>query len=158
MTQSLVLPFVPDNLRLGYGPNRVKPKLVESDVYDMCNRIKEVDPNLYVVLHEGHEQPFVIMENCIDGECRLVRRYAELHPGILDDLRYMLHVPFQKRLELLDKEIEASNSRIGHMSPERMERFAWEFKDSLQKSNFTQAPKPKNMPLNPVKVNATKSA
>lgn len=110
--------------------------MVESDVYDICNRIKEIDPNLSVALHEGHAQPWVVMERGPDGEDRFVSRYAELDSRILDNLRYMLAVPFEKRVEVLQKQVEENNAKIGHMNEEQMDRFAHQFRDALVKSNM----------------------
>src|ERR1035437_3442647 len=98
MTNSLLRIGLPSNLRIGLGPT-IPTRVVENDMYSICERLRELDKNLFVVLHPDHELPFVVMEMCGDGEARMVKRYAELHPGILDDLRYMLAVPLQTRLD-----------------------------------------------------------
>lgn len=109
---------------------------VESDVYNICTRIKEIDPNLSVVLHEGHPQPWVVMERGPDGEDRFVSRYENLDARILEKLRYMLAVPFEKRLEVLTREVEEANKAHGRMNEEQIDRLAHAFYDAGVKSNM----------------------
>lgn len=131
----------PDNLR--YSGN-AKMQLVESDVYNVCNRIKEIDPNLFVVLHEGHAEPFVVVEKCVDGEERLVKRYAELTPQILTDLRRMLSIPWEQRWKALAAEVDKHNEDMGNswMESEGHERFVWEMRNALHESNIADITKP----------------
>ena len=104
-------------------------RYVESDVYNVVNRIKEIDPRLYVVLHEGDPKPWVVMEECADGETRFVKRYDELTPAILDDLRYMLAVPFEKRIEMLQREADAANDAAKrHRESDEWQQFMWDFR------------------------------
>lgn len=123
---------IPANLRIRAG---TKMTIVESDVYNVCRRIKEIDPSLYVVLQEGHDKPWVVMEMCHDGECRMVSRYAELDSRIIDDLRRMLAIPFDKRIETLQKQLDAENEAASK-NPEQWERFIWDIGRTLQTCNF----------------------
>jgi hypothetical protein len=142
---------MPAMIRIGAGGYR-KPKFVEGDLYDVCKRIKQIDPNLHVVLHEGHPQPWVVMENCIDGECRMVKRYAELDQRILGDLRRMLAIPFDERIKILDREVDEANTRNAHFLPdEAKEQFVWQMHRSLVDCNFMDPKWSKNMPLKPRK-------
>lgn len=121
----------PHNLRLKGA------RLVESDVYHVCERMKEIDPNLYVMLQEGHPKPWVIMEMCADGECRMVGRYDELTPKILDHLREMLATPFQERIDKLQKQLDYENDYARQMRDSgEWERFLWEFNRELRVCNF----------------------
>lgn len=112
------------------------PVPVESDVYNICNRIKELDSNLRVVLHEGHEKPWVVVERGPDNEERFVARYEELDARIIEHLRYIQAVPFEDRVRKLDKEVEEANARHGMMSDERFEEFAHDFHKALVESNL----------------------
>jgi hypothetical protein len=104
-------------------------RYVEGDVYNVVARMKQIDPNLYVVLHEGHTYPWVVMEHCRDGEVRMVKRYAELSPAILDDLRYMLAVPFQERIDIMQREADAHNDAAKrHRESDAWQHFLWDFK------------------------------
>lgn len=113
-------------------------RFVESDVYNVVNRMKEIDPNLYVILHEGHDMPWVVMEKCADGEVRMVKRYEELTPTILDDLRRMLAVPFQKRIDEMQREADAMNDAAKrHRESDDYQEFLWDFKKTLYECGFT---------------------
>lgn len=126
----------PENLTVREQQGK-KMTMVEGDVYNICSRIKEIDPNLRIVLHEGADKPWVVLEkSVVDGEERFVSRYAELDGRILDDLRYMLAVPFEKRIQKLEHEIEANNSKIGKMTEEQIDQMAHAFKDAAVKSNM----------------------
>ncbi len=135
---SLITVGAPDNVKIA-GVNPRALKLVESDVYNIAQRVKEIDRNLYIVVHEGHERPFVVMEHALDGAERMVSRYAELTPAILEDLRYMLAVPFEKRFAELTKKIDAENeaNENAWMESEKHDRFTWEFRKALEESNMT---------------------
>lgn len=105
---SLTIPTRPDNLHL--PPNlRNKVVMVESDVLNVCNRIRDLDPNLYVVFHEKHERPYVVMENCVDGLERFVARYEALDARIIEDLQRMLRVPFDDRWKAEAAKVEKAN-------------------------------------------------
>ncbi len=113
-------------------------RYVESDVYSVVNRMKEIDPNLYVVLHEDHDYPWVVMEHCRDGEVRFVKRYKELTPAILDDLRRMIAVPFQQRIEEMQREADdANDAKKRYMESDAWQEFVWDFKKTLYECAFT---------------------
>lgn len=112
-------------------------KYVESDVFNVCNRIKEVDRNLSVALQEGHDLPWIVVEMCTDGEERLVKRYAELTPAILDDLRRMIAIPFQQRIDEMQREADLANdvARAQRESGD-WERFVDDFQKTLYECGF----------------------
>lgn len=124
----------PSNLTV---PNSRAYTAVESDLYGICSRIKEIDPNLRVVLHEGHPEPWVVVERGADGEERFVARYAELDARVLERLRYMLAVPFETRLQKLEKDIEANNSQIGKLTEEQLDKLAYDMQKALVESNIS---------------------
>lgn len=119
-------------------------KAVSGDIYNICERIKEIDRNLFIVHHEGHERPFVVMENCVDGEERMVSRYERLDASILEDLQRMLRIPFEQRMETLIKKIDAENAAKEREweESEAHEKFIWDMKNALRDSNIASPTSP----------------
>lgn len=134
----------PSNLR--YTGNE-QMQLVESDVFNVCQRIKELDPNLFVVLHKGHEKPFVVVEMSRDGEERMVKRYAELTPSILHDLQRMLKIPWEQRFKQLAREVDEHNEARENawVESEAMERFAFDMRRALRDANMADVVEPVSM-------------
>ncbi len=93
----------PNNLHFATD---VRATILESDLYDICNRIKEIDPALFIVVLDSKHQDgysFAIMEHCDDGWDRLVWRVKELDQRVLNKAAYLKHVPFEKRIEEAEK-------------------------------------------------------
>lgn len=130
----MLVTAVPDNLRLDVSGN--KPALIESDLWNIAERIKEIDPSLIVVFHEGHKEPFTIMEQCADGVTRFVARYAELDQRILEDLRYMARVPFDERMKIVERKIDKANAELEGTDPEVMDWLATEMRRELKKAGM----------------------
>lgn len=137
MSTQLDIPFVPSNVMLPRSTS-TKMRVVTSDVYNVCERIKAIDPRLMVVLQENHPEPWAVMENCVDGNVRMVARYAALDARILDDLQRMLRTPFTERFRILSERIDAENAKNEkvNMDTEANERLAFEFKRALRDSNI----------------------
>jgi hypothetical protein len=106
MRPDLVLPSgtAPSNLVL---PNDTRTRMVGSDMFDICSRIAEVSPNLYVVVHEkpsGELMHYSVMEKCADGVQRLAlnvgpgKSIDALDQRVVDRLQYLLRVPLNQRL------------------------------------------------------------
>lgn len=75
-----------------------------SDVFNICQRVAELDPNLRVLYNESDpEKPWVVTEMSTDREERFVARYQALDARIIEDLQYMLRVPFLDRLRVQDE-------------------------------------------------------
>jgi 3-methyladenine DNA glycosylase AlkC len=104
MTQ-LILPTgtVPTNLRLLDG---TKVRYVDSDLYDIASRLKQVHPSIYVLEVEPHEKDvhWVIMENCEDGVQRLIFKVAELDGRVLKKLNQIMAMPLAHRLKKLEED------------------------------------------------------
>lgn len=101
---SVILPeaHAPSNLRLKPG---LQQRFVDSDLYDICTRIQEVHPSLYIVeLSDGDRATWAVMENCEDGVQRLVFKTDALDARILDRVQRMLKVPFEQRFAEAEKE------------------------------------------------------
>ena len=109
---------------------------VTSDLYDICARVKELDPRLFIVYHETNALPYTVMEHCADGVDRIVRQYATLDARVLESLRYMLNVPFAQRWRVTADEVDRHNADSERMSEEALEKFAFEFDRAARRSNL----------------------
>jgi hypothetical protein len=138
---------LPSNLRVDMSGDRRNVMVVDSDLYKIADRVREIDPRLMIVYHDGHPEPFTIMEQCEDGVTRFVARYAELDQRILDDLRYMLRVPFDERLKRVEREIDAKNAALEAMDEETLDWIATEMRRDLVKTGFSDPIGFKNFPI-----------
>lgn len=127
--------------------DRTAVSIVDGDLYNIAQRIKEIDPNLMIVFHDGHPEPFTIMENCADGVTRFVKRYAELDQRILDDLRYMLRVPFDERLKIADRQIQRANDALERPDDDVVDWLASEMRRDLVRTGFSDPIGFTNYPL-----------
>lgn len=110
---------------------------MDSDVYNIATRIKELDPNLIIVLTQSQQFPFSIYEFGRDNEYHLVKRYAELGEHVLNDLRYMASVPLAERTEKVMKEVEDHNNKMQRMDEGQAEEFAELFHREMVKAGLT---------------------
>jgi hypothetical protein len=123
----------PENIHVKGGQRLV---MVDSDVYNIAERLKEIDPHLKLVLHEGHEKPWVVVERGLNGVEYFVSRYEELGSHILEHLRYMRAVPLKDRVEKLAREADAANEKMGRWDEEKMDKFAHDFLKAAVESNM----------------------
>lgn len=106
MATDLMLPdgLAPSNLHL--RPS-VKARFVDGDMFDICERLAEVDPTLYIVeLAEGDDAVYAIMEACLDGQQRLVCKVDALDGRVIQRVQKLLFVPFEHRLAAIEAENE----------------------------------------------------
>ncbi len=99
MTGTLILPHTVKPLNLSLPPS-AKVTSVDGDLYNICERIREIDPSLRVVLLEHDPTDtwsYAIMEDCADGECRLVFKVKELDARVVTKLQRMMKIPFAQR-------------------------------------------------------------
>lgn len=101
---------VPTNLHLRPGTT---VKLVTADLWHIAERIREISDRLYILeleeeSAEGQRFGLAIMEHTPDKGDFLVFRVAigDLDARVLNRLKYMMSVPLQTRLAILDKERE----------------------------------------------------
>lgn len=100
----LLLPSgtLPTTIRLR---NNIRTSVVESDLYDIGRRIQEMHPSVYVLQMDDQDTAaWAVMENCDDGFQRLVFKTQELDQRVLEKLAWIMHVPFEKRLEAAERE------------------------------------------------------
>jgi hypothetical protein len=141
MDKKIVIPgsHRPDNL---YLSDDVKTAVVESDVYDICHRIAELSPNLYIInAHSSSKHVWIIMEHCKDGVDRPIFRTNELDARVLTKLREMLSYPLAKRIEILEKEAERiAEKQKEEAADELYERMGAPMWKQLEKDGFIQRP------------------
>lgn len=112
----------PNNLHFAED---VKATIIESDLYDICSRLAEIDPTLFIILLEdGNDHRFTIMEHCSDGWDRLVWSVDQLDQRILQKAAYLKSVPFEHRF------IEAEKLEAKMKTEQEAEAFE-EFYDKL---------------------------
>lgn len=96
--------MAPSNLHLRAS---VKTRYVDGDMFDICERLAEISTRLYIVeLAEGSDANYIVMENCDDGVQRAVlpKGVRELDARVLEQIRYLMHVPFEHRLAAVEAE------------------------------------------------------
>ncbi len=104
MPADLLLPtgLAPTNLRLREGTTA---RMVESDLYDICNRIREVSRRLYLLELDGDDHyEYAVMEHCDDDVERLVFKVNrnQLDGRVIDKLQSLLAKPLPERLRELE--------------------------------------------------------
>lgn len=135
------VPFIPDNVALPAGKvlGMSERPAMTGEVWHFAQKLKELDPRLKLVVHENHEQPFVVMEFVpSDGKWHFVSRYTMLDERVLENLRYMQHVPFSERFKATAARIDKENAERDTVDQysEAMERMAFEFKHALKDSGI----------------------
>lgn len=143
----MLVTSVPENMRLDMSGDRQAVSIVDSDLFNIADRIKEIDPNLVIVFHENHPEPFTVMENCADGVTRFVKRYKTLDQRVLEDLRYMLSVPFDERLKIVERQIDRDNAALEAIDEETLDWLASEMRRDLVKTGFSDPIGFRNYPL-----------
>lgn len=139
LMSDLVLPgsMCPTNLIL--APN-VRAAMVEGDLYNICGRIKEIDPNLFIVqlINDQRDCAFMIMEHCADGVDRMVYKTKELDARILHKCEYMRSVPFEHRFKMIEKEIDEEEQRRRDEESERLYEMVGEpMRAEFERCGFT---------------------
>lgn len=137
MSTNLMLPdgMAPANLHLRAS---TKTRYVDGDMFDICGRLAEISPRLYIVeLTEGDNAAYVIMESCDDQVQRQVMKVAELDARVLEQVRYLLHVPFEHRYAA----IEAENAKFEadhheNILEEQYEKMGGQFRKQLEHDGF----------------------
>jgi hypothetical protein len=138
----LVFDRVPENFRAKLGSS-----VVTGDVYNICDQVRALDDRLLVTDRAGEGWPedggfrYVISELCVDGELRWVLGAYELDQRIMERLREMLNVPFEKRF----KAAEAEEARIKAAKEiEELDRMTAEIGEpmrrDLERCGFGQRP------------------
>lgn len=103
---SLVIPESarPHNLHFDES---VQMRVVDSDMYNICERLQEIDRGLYVVqATRNGECVYNIMDAAPDGSVQRIFKCKELDARVLERVRYIMAVPFEERYEKACREID----------------------------------------------------
>lgn len=115
--------------------------MVDGDLYHICERIKEVDPSLFIVqlVDDRHNCAYMIMEHCEDGVDRLVYKTKELDARVIEKCQYMKSVPFEHRFKVIEKEIDEAEADRKAKEAERFyELVGAPMREELQRCGFTE--------------------
>lgn len=108
----------PNNLRFS---SNVRASLVESDVYNICERIREVDPSLFLVLLEQDDKAaYAVMETCRDGTDRLVCKVQELDARIVEKVERLKSIPFEVRFKAIEEQIDREEAEQRELEKEEL--------------------------------------
>lgn len=139
---------VPTNLRL---PPGTKARHVDSDMWNICERLREYDPRMSIIMLEyAAGVRWAIMERGPDGVDRMVCRVKELDARVIDECRRMAAIPADERLKVLEAEIAKERAQADTDAQDALyEKIGGGFYDGLYASGFTQSAKPMSVrPLN----------
>ena len=142
MASALTLPdgVRPSNLHLPAGATAT---FIDGDLYDICARMRELDPNLYAVLleHGGTGYSYAIMERCADGVERLIFKVRELDNRVIDKLREIMAIPLEHRYRELEKrEYKLEEERRERELDELYERMGAPMWGLMERTGFSQRP------------------
>lgn len=138
---SLVLPETarPANLVLSRGS---RARVLTSDVYDICNRVAQLHPSLYII-ELDHDDPrpyrYIVMERCSDGVDRMALRVreGELDGRVIRELQYQLAVPLPERAAKIERELEQWEKQQREEESDRLyEKIGPEFHRQLANCGF----------------------
>ena len=152
----LVLPETARPANLVVSPG-CRPRVLTSDIYDICQRVRELDPSLYIVeLDADDPRPYryVIMERCRDGVDRIALRVreGELDGRVIEKLRYQLAVPLSERVRRLEREGEAwERAEREKRLDQLVDSLAPRFQKLLHDCNFVHTPRPTSYPTRAIR-------
>jgi hypothetical protein len=126
----------PNNLHFA---DDVKATIIEGDLYDICTRLQEIDPTLFIILLEdGNSHRYTIMEHCVDGWDRLVWSVNELDQRILNKAAYLKSVPFEHRFMEAEKlEAKMKTEQEAEAFEEFYEKLGGPMRNQLRHDGFT---------------------
>lgn len=149
---SLVIPGMarPSNLHL--SPEQVKSVELDADAYDWMKRLPEEvigGERLFVVIHEDHPRPYVIMEHADDGSDMFVLRTDHLGADTLETLRRAVKIPLHQRLAEFEKaEAKAEQERQEAEHADLYERIGGPLYRDLHRYGFAHGRAESFRPMN----------
>jgi hypothetical protein len=81
-------------------------------MYNIAERLKELNPNLFISILEdrepgaAHPITYVVMERTRNGTEEVVFRCFTLDARVLEHVRYLMRVPFAHRIAEAEKELD----------------------------------------------------
>lgn len=123
---------LPPNFRGVWG------RQVTSDMYNIGQRLYEFDKSLSVYEIElATRKVYSVVEECGDGEQRLVFRTDHLDARVIEKCQYLLNVPFEKRFAEAEKvEARAEERRKEEEHAELYERIGAPMHRQLEHDGF----------------------
>ncbi len=152
MASELVVQGVPSNIVL---PQGAKPLAeVHGDVYGICERLREYDPNMRVVPVEdsGDGIHFIIAEVGSDGDLREVMPVRELDGRLIERLRYLASVPATQRMQEIQRQLDKDRAdREAEEAARLYDTIGGPMRSAIFRAGFSHQPDPVSRPL----LNAT---
>lgn len=146
----LVIQGVPSNIILPPGARPVAE--VTGDVFSICARLRDYDPNIRVVPVEADASGicFLICELGPDGDLREIMPVRELDGRIIERLQWMRAIPVKERLAAIQKELDADKKQRDEDSANLLyERLGGPMRTAIFRAGFTHMPDPQSRrPLN----------
>lgn len=103
---SVIIPESARPTNLHFGAD-VHVQLIDSDLYHICERLREISPSLSVVAaRRGDEILYNIMETCPDGLERRIFKAKHLDGRVLKHIEKIMGIPFEVRFEEAAKEVD----------------------------------------------------
>lgn len=107
--------------------------MVEGDLYNICERIREIDPSLSIIMlvDDASNCQYAVMEKCSDGVERLVSKHQVLDQRILNKMLELKHIPFEERFAAIERQIDIEEE-------ERREAESEEFYEKMGGPMYTE--------------------
>lgn len=124
---------------------------VDSDLYGICERLREYDPNVRVtLLTQDALFAWSVGEVGPDGVLREILRTKELDGRIIDRLNYIRSVPVEERVKAIEADYDRERAaREEHESEDLYDKIGGGIYDNLFRCGFSHQPKPMSVrPLN----------
>jgi hypothetical protein len=143
--------YVPAGLNtsnLHLNPEHTRASVVTSDMYNICDRLREISPRLYLLeltqqTAEGEKFGYALMEHCIDGVDRLVFRVTRdgLDGRVLAKVRYAMGLDLHERIAYCDRERDAEEAHQREAAAEELyERMGGPMWTEMERTGFIQRP------------------
>lgn len=155
----------PTNFRL---PRGSRADYVTGDVYDICARLKAIDPRLSVIQlsHVDGRKVYAISDQGPDGVERLVFRVGpdceidELDARVIEKIEWIRRVDVKDRVTILEKELAREKAaREDDEREDLYEKIGGKWYDAAYKSGMVDSAKPMSVrPLNATAKRAGRSA
>ncbi len=151
----LVIAGVPSNIRLPKGSRGTH---IDSDMYDISSRLRELDGSLFVSLieHADGRAMWAVCETDRAGVESLIFRVGpgceidELDGRVIAKLNYIRSVPAGERARKLQAELDReAESKREHEREQMYDQMGSSFYNNLIKCGFVHTPKAESIrPLN----------
>lgn len=151
-TPAIVLDGVPTNIRLPEGSRATH---VESDLYNIAERLREIDPNYRLTLleHADGRAVWSVNELTRDGKEALIFRVGpgceidELDARVISKVQYLRAVPVHERLAKIEREVAQEKAKRAEEQAEAMyARLGEKMYSQLSRLGFIDTPRAESLP------------